>query len=186
VVAKTAIDTYYDRGKALLEYLAGNNETSFQNQVESDLRKSLLLSIASYFESQIKATIEGLVSNSTNGAEVLLSFVKSTAIERQYHTYFDWNAKNANKFFKLFGQGFGEYMREKVKADRELSEAITAFLELGQDRNRLVHDNYVAFPLEKTAAEIYKTYESALRFVEELPQFFGSYVESQVNGADDS
>ena len=50
------------------------------------------------------------------------------------------------------------------------SSAIEAFLEIGRERNRLVHQNFGTFTLEKTSKEIYDTYRSAVEFVEWVPR----------------
>ena len=46
--------------------------------------------------------------------------------------------------------------------------AIAAFLEVGRERNKLVHQDYASFPFEKTLDEIYDLYRRALGFVENL------------------
>lgn len=40
-----------------------------------------------------------------------------------------------------------------------------AFMEIGRDRNRLVHEDFATFTLEKTAEEIHNHYQTALVFV---------------------
>jgi hypothetical protein len=47
--------------------------------------------------------------------------------------------------------------------------SVRAFLELGNERNRLVHQNYATFPMEKTLDEIYALYQNAVMFVDALP-----------------
>ena len=59
-----------------------------------------------------------------------------------------------------------------VKTDDQLDISVKAFLEIGRERNRLVHQDYGTFTLEKTADEIYKLYQAALTFVEVLPARF--------------
>ena len=60
-------------------------------------------------------------------------------------------------------------MGDLVRARPELQSAIEAFLELGNERNSLVHQNYATFPMEKTLEEIYLLYQRALIFVSTLP-----------------
>lgn len=43
------------------------------------------------------------------------------------------------------------------------------FLELGGERNRLVHEDFGAFTLEKTTEEIHALYCRTLHFVEAIP-----------------
>jgi hypothetical protein len=101
---------------------------------------------------------------------VLVSnFVQNKAISRQYHSWFGWGETNANQFFGLFGSEFRSTMIGKVKASDQLNSAVRAFLELGGERNKLVHQDYATFPLEKSLDEIYELYRTALMFVEQLP-----------------
>ena len=107
--------------------------------------------------------------------ERLVEFVKNKAISRQYHTFFNWDLQNANAFFGLFGDSFKTFMAEKTKNDSNLAEAIKAFVELGRERNRLVHQDFGIFSLEKTTEEIYKLYETALPFVQCIPEKLHSF-----------
>jgi hypothetical protein len=61
-------------------------------------------------------------------------------------------------------------MEKASNDDDKLARGIQAFLEIGRERNRLVHQNFGTFTLEKTTDEIYQLYESAIYFVEVLPK----------------
>ncbi len=60
-------------------------------------------------------------------------------------------------------------MTERMKKSDDMQSSVEAFLELGNERNRLVHQNYATFPMEKTLDEIYALYQSAVMFVDDLP-----------------
>ena len=62
-----------------------------------------------------------------------------------YHTWFKWDDTNANQFFGLFGSEFKLAMNNRVKESEELRTSIRAFLEIGNERNRLVHQDYVVY-----------------------------------------
>jgi hypothetical protein len=94
--------------------------------------------------------------------------VKNKAVSRQYHTWFSWEKRNANQFFGLFGDEFRRPMVAKIDASPEMQKSIQAFLELGNERNKLVHQNYVGFPMEKTLNEIYQLHRDACLFVDGL------------------
>ncbi len=51
----------------------------------------------------------------------------------------------------------------------ELHESFAAFLEIGRERNRLVHQDFGVFALEKTTAEIHPLYTRAILFVDAVP-----------------
>lgn len=165
----TVVDRLYGEFKSLVSYLEQGNEISFRNTVDENFRKALLLAAASYFEHRITNDILEFAREMSNENELLLSFVKNKAVSRQYHSYFDWESANANKFFGLFGDLFSKYIKELLKNDNNLSSSVKAFLEIGRERNRLVHQDFGTFSLEKNSEEIYQLYKSALAFVDTLP-----------------
>ena len=173
----TLIDTLYHEQMELAEYLRRNGQISFSQTVEATLSKTLLLACASYFESRITNAISDYASRVSGGDEALTSLVRIKALERQYHTYFAWKKGNrsANAFFGMFGSSF----RDEAKRDLKESNLVIAqdnFLELGELRNLLVHENYATYPLDNTAAEIYRIYKQGLLFVQ--------YVENKLNPPD--
>ena len=150
---------------------------SLRNAAEEMFRKTLLLAAASHFENEVKNHIMRIVLKHAGGAEVIREFIRNKAIERQFHTYFDWRARNANKFFGLFGEGFKSHMVSRVRSDPNLELAIRAFIEIGNERNRLVHEDFGNFPLEKTSGEIFELFRRASLFVDSLESTFDEYLE---------
>src|SRR3989442_224592 len=102
----TIIDRLYEENRALIMFLDDRKETSLHVSADSNFRKILLLSAASYFEHEITKILVECVSRHSHGNPVMISLLKKKAIERQYHTFFDWEGSNANKFFSLFGTDF--------------------------------------------------------------------------------
>jgi hypothetical protein len=86
-------------------------------------------------------------------------------IRRKYHTFFDWDELKPMPFFALFGDGYKIMAQARMKSDAEASKAMRAFLELGQIRNRLVHENFVAFTVDKTPEELIVQFRIAQNFV---------------------
>jgi hypothetical protein len=165
---QSPIDRLYDEAIATIQVLQHHSEWSLLNAASDHFRKALLLATASYFEDQICNSVAIFVRE--QGKSFLIeNLVRNKAISRQYHTWFAWDKKNANQFFALFGSEFRGLMNGRVAVRPELKSSIEAFLELGNERNLLVHQNYATFPLEKTLEEIYALYQSALLFVNSLP-----------------
>jgi hypothetical protein len=108
----------------------------------------------------------------TNKHVTLCSLIQNRVIERQYHTYFDWEGSNANKFFGMFGSEFREKCAADVKADPALKQSIVAFLNLGNTRNQTIHLNFASFTMDKTVEEAYALYKKALAFVDYLKNWF--------------
>src|SRR5258708_19751436 len=122
----TIIDRLYDDNRALLDYLNKAGEVSLANIISESFRKALVLSAASYFESLIQDTIVEVVRERAGGTDAILEFVKNKAIERQYHSYFDWNRNNPNKFFTLFGGRFKDFITRRVSRSAALAPAISS------------------------------------------------------------
>lgn len=165
----TAVDKLYEEANAVIQGLQRLVEPSLQVTASDHFRKAMLLSSASYFEHRICDCVLEFVRERSGGSKLVENFVRNKAISRQYHTWFKWDEQNANQFFGLFGSEFRDAMKDRVRAKDELRAAVQAFLEVGNERNKLVHQDYATFPLEKTLEEIYALYRRALTFVDELP-----------------
>ena|SRR5229473_3304888 len=165
----TVIDGLYENAKAIIKALEQSAEVSLQVVVGDQFRKVLLLAAASYFEHRVSNAVLEFVREKSGNSVLVLNFVRNKAVTRQYHTWFNWNDSNANQFFGLFGSDFRTEMIARVEASDDLRKGIKAFLELGSERNKLIHQDYATFPLEKTLEEIYTLYRSALTSVEGIP-----------------
>lgn len=73
-------------------------------------------------------------------------------------------------FFNMFGEDFKAHMAKFLREDRNLTKSIADFIEIGRERNRLVHQDYGSFFLEKTAEEIFGLYVSGMIFVDFVPK----------------
>ena len=154
---------------AVIQSLAATSEISLQNTAADHFRKALLLASASYFEHRICSCVVEFVREKAAGSSLVENFVKNKAISRQYHTWFKWDESNANQFFGYFGTDFKTAMTAKIRESDDLKVSVRAFLEVGNERNKLVHQDYATFALEKTLDEIYALYQQACHFVECLP-----------------
>ena len=165
-MGETIIDKLYRENASILAYLLNAKEISMYSDLDDKLKKVLVMSAASFFETELKSIIETFVSETANDNPALVALVKNKAIERQFHTYFKWDVRNANAFFGIFGEVFCTHCKATVKGDQSLNSAVAAFMELGETRNQLAHLNFCAFPVEKTSKELYALYRTALQFVE--------------------
>lgn len=163
----TPVDRLYDESVSVVRALS-SAEPSLAISASDTFRKTLVLASASYFEHRVSACVADFVRECANGSKLVVSFVKNKAISRQYHTWFSWSDSNANAFFGMFGVEFKQMMQERVKSSEELRVAITSFLEIGNERNKLVHQDFASFPFEKTLDEIYGSYKKAIPFVDGL------------------
>jgi hypothetical protein len=161
----TLIDKLHEDTSQLLKHLTEKGELSLHSFANENLRKVLLLSAASWFETRISAAVLKFADVHSSGHSGIQSLIKKKAVDRQYHTYFDWKKEKPGPFYGLFGEVCGEGMKQEINADSELKAGLNAFLELGNLRNELVHENFAAFQFEKTAEEVHVLYQKAEHFV---------------------
>jgi len=167
MASPTPVDRLYEESSSIIAAL-GVGEPSLSIAAGDNFRKALVLATASYFEHRISTCILDFVHERASENDLILGFVKNKAISRQYHTWFKWDETNANQFFGLFGNSFKQMMDKRVNTSEDLRASIRAFLEIGNERNKLVHQDFASFSLEKTLDEIYALYQKSLLFVDGL------------------
>lgn len=176
-MANTIIDRLHTEFSELIGFLSAKKEIALHTVAAEHLPKSLLLACASHFERSLTESIVEFTAEVTSDQHVIKWLVETRVVKRQYHTWFDWNTDNANQFFAMFGNDFKTYMKTLIRDDRDLDESIKAFLEIGRDRNRIVHSGFGNSDLGKTSEEIYNLYGSAKLFVNSFPRFLKEYSE---------
>lgn len=163
--------------KQNVDLLMLHKEFSFAMEYKSQQAKVVILASASYFESRLVSIV--LKSLNSNNCQLTDNFIAKKALARQYHALFSWESKNANHFFSLFGDKFKSFMLNKT-TDNILRSEIESFLEIGNLRNKLAHNNYAVFTLDLTVEEIENKHLSAARFVEKIPDFFNEFRRSLI------
>lgn len=163
------IEDYEELKKFLLE----TSQISLANNVENHLRKVMLLACASYYENEIQSIIREFTHNNTSDERVLC-FVSNKAISRQYHTYFNWGGNNVNSFLALFGSEFKKEVAKEINDNQIMNECMRSFLTLGDERNKMVHENFLSYKLEKTFNELIILHNQATMFIVFLKQKFAN------------
>jgi hypothetical protein len=161
------VERLHGEFEALIAHLEA--EPSLRSTADDSFRKSLLLASTSFFESQLSQSVANFAEKASNSSDLIVGIITKKAIERNYHTWFDWDRNNANKFYSMFGKEFSEFMKVKHSSMAWLDDSVSSFMELGRARNLLVHENFATFVMEKTAAEIFVAHTKASRFVDEVP-----------------
>ena len=181
----TAVDRLYEEFRDASEHLRSKGEISLGSAMDNNARKAILLAAASYFEYRLATDVLSFCVEISGKNSLVPALVKNKAIERQYHTWFDWKKNNANVFYGLFGPEFKLHMEDLLKTEESFNENIRAFLEIGRDRNRLVHEDYATFSLEKTTKEIFERYKTAMLFIDRIPLELRRCAEKIVRDAHD-
>ncbi len=169
-MAQEVVQRIHGEREELVAFLADKAQISFIANVDALYTKGLLLAAASHFENAVCATIRSFAAEYDCQAGLVTSFIEKQALSRRFHTLFSWERSNANTFFALFGPSFSEQMQSRLNGDSKLKSAIEAFMEIGRERNRMVHGDFGSFTLNKTATEIFDLFSSALYFVEALSE----------------
>lgn len=128
----------------------------------------LVVASASDLEARIKATISTVVKDKVGAS--FSSFTNDRVLARNYHQLFDWNSLTAKPFFSSFGPESGRAFK-RARENDVYERNHKSFMELGERRNQLVHNNFGSFELEWTAAEVIDRYRNALGFVDSLAHF---------------
>ena len=164
---ETVVDRLYQDFQSLIAEIQ-TLDLSLQTTLRMTLSKSLLMTVAGYFEERVQREVVGYVNKCSSGNELLEEIVVRKAFGRQYHSLFSWDRRNANTFFSLFGNRFSQHMKDYVDENPEYQESVRAFMEIGNSRNELAHGNYALFPLDKTVEEIYDSYKLGIEFVNSI------------------
>mgnify|MGYP004521036813 CR=1 FL=1 len=159
------IERQYQDSKDLVAYLMGNSEVSFATYIDNVYKKVLVLSAASYFESVISKYISDYATKVSGSDKRIVTLIENKVIERQYHTFFDWESKNTNKFWSLLGENTKSKVRQQLNSNEHLKAAEQAFIDLGRQRNLLVHENFAEYDVNTTVEEIYTKYKLACEFI---------------------
>ena len=160
----TIIDKLYSDNVTLLDYLSAQGEVSLRQIAEESFRKALVLSAASYFEYEIVEALRTYAVRRAGADECILAMLRTRVLSRQYHTFFDWPNRRVGPFYGLLGDVIGTELKQECSA-AALKTAVDAFLELGNLRNELVHQNFAGYAFEKTTKEVYELYNTASKFV---------------------
>jgi hypothetical protein len=160
------VDKIYLNSKAVLGFLQ-NSGPSMLVHTSDSLRKSLLLSSASFFEEEILNLLKNF-SRIKSSDQRLSSFIENEFLERRYDQLFNWKANNINNFIGLFGKAFLAKFEKDFKKSPNLNSAVINFIEIGRTRNEMIHGNLGSFFYDKTLDEVYNSHKEAELFLEYL------------------
>jgi hypothetical protein len=148
--------------------LSGPEHLSIGQSLNRHFQRVLVVSAASLFEDKVKAAILTAVASAASNDERFVTLVRVKAVERQFHTLFDWekDETGTNKFWAAFGGVLKKDSLEKQKKDPMLSNAAASFIQIGRLRNELVHGNFATQFIESTIDELKVKISAAELFVE--------------------
>lgn len=145
-------------GSLLSDYV---DLASFYNSYNSLFTKAFTVACGNAFERKLTSQIPTILSSDN---QLALNFLQKQALDRKYHTLFDWDQKNANKFFGLFGNDFKSFVNDLIQNDDQVKQQQKDFLELGKLRNLIVHKGIDAYSLTSDLDTIKLKFDNSLEF----------------------
>ena len=168
-----------------------------KGEFEFHKKRIIIIVATSYFEEQIKNTINKIYER-LNNATMAKNFFKML-LARGYHQIFDFeknlesmkentdfypNVKKIDKFFNYLGKDFTDWMRESYMEENEkwmpknikgerIVHSIKCFLLLNSIRNKIVHGEYNTVDTiihAKNSNLFYNDFKNAHNFIRWLPQ----------------
>lgn len=167
------IETFYTRHLEMHQYLLDKKEVSFASDLNTTFARSLVLAIASFFEHEVTEIVRQVPAVHAKGQPMIAAMIEKNVITRKYHTWFDWDKRSAGPFLAMFGSDYKSAVQDRLKKGGPDHNAIAAFLELGDLRNRLVHQNYIQFQVEKTFEELHALFRDALPVLKFMRESLG-------------
>lgn len=140
----------------------GSTSPSGLNALNRSYNKVVLIAAASNLETLVKRVVQDVFQ--TQGREELGTFVYKKVMSRHYSQLFEWPRRKATGFFSSFGEHSSRKFKTMFDSDPDFRAEHDAFMELGDLRNELVHQDYATYPLQKTPGEIIELYRLAVRF----------------------
>lgn len=146
-IIETFINKSWESFNEIIHSLNNNNNISLIDNVGKVYRTTLTIEAAAYCEARMVCELRKIYYDGT-GSDTLANFVYRSALERKFHTLFQWNEweegkgwkdkKGANFFYSMFGPDFKKHMKVKTE-NLEFKGWQDAFIELISTRNRFAH-----------------------------------------------
>lgn len=130
------------------------------SDLDSQFRKLAVLSCASHLESDM---MEALKAYFVNIAPSVGEFVRRTALDRKFHTLFNWDKPLPDSFFRSWGAECERRYKDRL-AEPEFEAIMRSFMLLVSSRNLLVHENLAEQSSDLTFQEVREHFERAEQF----------------------
>ena len=133
--------------------------------------KTFTLLCCSYFESEITRILKTFIENNSLHSGVKELLIRK-ALKRQYHTLFDWNTESIEHFLGLFGDDFRKDVKNRLRDNDAVVNAIKNFMRLGKYRNEITHQNIISYTYDQTPSDVLYMFKNALNMLEFFEEIF--------------
>ena len=153
-----------------LEQHIAKEDATLLVDTRSTFAKTMILAAGNWLE---RRTVHVLVdfATSASSGQTLVSFVKTGALERRFHTLFDWNSGNVNSFLGKFGKDFRNKVKLAVQENNDVLLASHDFVNLVAERNALAHSSRLADEAQFTASDVRAKFYNAAGWVSWIGRF---------------
>lgn len=165
------VESLYEDFKRAEASLLAAGEISALNTLSVVFKNNLVLTSASNSERMLTAFFEDLLANQGLMPHLAL-FCKKSAFDQRYHTFFDWKCaesespeKGVEGFVSKFGQQFKAEHKKQIIDSPSLRQGAASFIQIGHQRNEMVHTGFTNYTNEKTNAEIIEHHRAAIRYL---------------------
>lgn len=165
------LDAEFKKLEAIVAELISSGKVDMSIDAQHLFAKVFAVCAGSCCEVEIVRILEEYVNWQSRGDDKLFRFVHTVAIDKKYFSLFDWERAEASAFFSKFGKDFADCMKFAMAKDRSLAEAVRSFLELGKQRNNLVHNDLARIEFEDTLVDVAKKFSAAEAFLDVLPTY---------------
>jgi len=136
------------------------DDISDLTDLDAQFRKLAVLSCASHLESDLIAALKEYFSKLRPSVG---EFVRRTALERKFHTLFNWEQPLPDYFFKSWGADCERRYKARL-SDPGFDSVMRSFMLLVASRNQLVHANLAEQSSDLTFAEVREHFGRAEQF----------------------
>lgn len=175
------VESLYEDFKRAETSLLAAGEISALNTLTVVFKNNLVLTSASNSERALTAYFEDLLNKQGMKPHVA-SFCKKAAFDQRYHTFFDWKQadsdnpeKGVDQFVSKFGPLFKAEHKKQVSASEDLKKGAARFIQIGHQRNEMVHTGFTNYSNAKTHGEIIEDHRLAKQFLEFTMGLIKSY-----------
>ncbi len=166
---KGSIEQSIELCHRIQEFLSAEEKFDDANQLNLELRKSLVISAFSYVEHCFIEMLKQWLQNASKTTS-LTKLVETKVFDRGFYKLFEFKEPH-QRGFNRFLKSIDIEMESLTSIDRYSESYAKSFIRLGYKRNELVHKNYVEQNLgQLTVEDISQMYQHSMALIEAVNQ----------------
>jgi hypothetical protein len=167
-----------DDFKNSLKHLESISNLEELNNLMKLQTKISILTVSTAIEQRLMILLKELL-NPLKREETSI-FIYKQALERKFHTLFNFKENHLNYFFGLFGIPMKEFLKKKAELDEEFKKSTSSIMTLLSKRNLLAHEIFYLTSIDLTMTEVLELSESAEIFFSKFPVYFTEFYSSAI------